>query len=416
MRVVFFNRSYYPDLGATGQLLAELTQDLVRDHDCEVTVVAGPAPGVAALRGLGAHEAHEGVTIIRAKGTRLAPRGFLGRFVNYVSYFLAATWASFRLPQADVVVALTDPPIIGLVAWMTAKRMGARFVFLCQDVFPEVASLLEDFRSETVNAVLQRVNVFLVRRADRIVALGECMKRRLVEGKSADPEKITVIHNWADTSVVTPGKKDNAFSREHGLEDRFVIMHSGNLGLSQNLDMVVEAAAQLASRRDIMFVLVGDGVRRQALMDDVSRRGLDNVLFLPYQPRDRMMESYASADLFIVSLKAGLAGYIVPSKLYGILAAGRAYVAAVEPETEVASIAREYECGAVVAPGDVGGMADEITRLHCDRELTRRLGDRARRAGIQFDRRKQARAYHDLFEGELVEPGARAHAACEARP
>ena len=129
-----------------------------------------------------------------------------------------------------------------------------------------------------------------------------------------------------------------------------------------------------------------------------------------------MTESYASADLFIVSLKAGLAGYIVPSKLYGILAAGRAYVAAVEPETEVASIAREYECGAVVAPGDVGGMVDEITRLHCDRELTRRLGDRARRAGIQFDRRKQAQAYHELFEGELVEPGARAHAACEARP
>ncbi len=226
MRVVFFNRSYYPDLGATGQLLSELTQDLVRDYDCEVTVVAGPAPGAAAPRGLSVSETHEGVTILRAKSTRLAPRGFLGRFVNYVSYFLAATWASFRLPPADVVVALTDPPIIGLVAWMTAKRMGARFVFLCQDVFPEVASLLEDFRSETVNAVLQRVNVFLVRRADRIVALGECMKRRLVDGKNADPEKITVIHNWADTSIVTPGEKDNAFSREHGLEDRFVVGQS----------------------------------------------------------------------------------------------------------------------------------------------------------------------------------------------
>ena len=132
MRIVFFNRSYHPDHGATGQLLTELTQDLVRDHDCEVAVVTGPVTGAAAFRSLHVMETHEGVTILRANGTRFAQRGFFGRFVNYVSYFLAAAWTSFRLPRADVVVSLTDPPIIGLVAWMTAKRMGARFVFLCQ--------------------------------------------------------------------------------------------------------------------------------------------------------------------------------------------------------------------------------------------------------------------------------------------
>jgi len=408
MRIVFFNRSYYPDVGATGQLLTELTQDLVREHGCDVTVVCGPAPE-------GSCHSHRGVEIVRARGTQLPRRGFLGRFTNYVTYFLAAAWTSLTLRRADIVVALTDPPIIGLVAWASSKRMGARFVFLCQDIFPEVASLLEDFKSDTVSAVLQHVNCFLVKRADRVIALGDTMKARLVQGKNADPDKITVIHNWADTDAIVPASKDNPFAREHGLVDKFVVMHSGNIGLSQNLDSWIEVASRFGSAPDVVFLFVGDGVRRDALEADVTRRGLDNVLFLPYQPRASLRDSYATADVFIVSLKPGLAGYIVPSKLYGILAAGRPYVAAVEPATEVATITREHDCGAVVAPGDVGGMVHEITRFHRDRERGARLGRNARRAGTHFDRRKQVRAYRDLFHRELVEAGAHPHAACEAR-
>ena len=122
-------------------------------------------------------------------------------------------------------------------------------------------------------------------------------------------------------------------------------MHSGNIGLSQNLDCWIEVASRLASRPEIVFLFVGDGVRREALRQNVARRGLDNVRFLPYQPRGALRDSYATADVFIVSLKPGLAGYIVPSKLYGILAAGRPYVAAVEPATEVAAISSEHDCG-----------------------------------------------------------------------
>jgi len=171
MRIVFFNRSYYPDTGATGQLLTELTRDLVREHGCDVTVVCGPAPAGELPR----TDSHEGVRILRARGTTWPRHRFWGRFVNYVTYFLGAGWTSLTLGRADIVVALTDPPIIGLVAWACARRMGARFVFLCQDIFPVVARLLDDFESDTVNAVLQRVNCFLVARADRIVALGDTM-------------------------------------------------------------------------------------------------------------------------------------------------------------------------------------------------------------------------------------------------
>jgi putative colanic acid biosynthesis glycosyltransferase WcaI len=411
VRVVFFNRSYWPDFGATGQLLNELSQDLANEHGWEVTVVAGGASSKASF-GLVSRERHAGVAILRAKGTRLARRGFAGRFVNYLSYFFSAAWASFKVGSPDVVVALTDPPIIGLVAWATARRTGARFVFLCQDIFPEVANLLEDFRSERVNAILERVNRFLVRRADRIVALGETMKNRLVEGKGASADKITVIHNWADGNLLSPAPKDNPFAREQGLVHRFVVMHAGNIGLSQNLDALVEAASELRAE-DIVVLFVGDGVRRKPLEEEAARRALENVRFVPYQPRERMRESYATADVFIVSLKRGLAGYIVPSKLYGILAAGRPYIAAIEEDSEVAAITRKHECGLLVAPGDVGGLVHEISRLHRDRNLARRLGENARAASANFERRKQVRAYHDLFERQLRENRARENAAFE---
>jgi glycosyltransferase involved in cell wall biosynthesis len=395
MRVCFFNRSYWPDFGATGQLLTELAEDLVKHHGCEVTVVTGyPLKGGA---GIPAREVRNGVEIVRAAGTTRDPRRFVGRAMNYVTYFASASWAGLRVAKPDVVVALTDPPIIGLAALLAAGRHRARFVFLCQDIFPEVAVLLEDFRNETVNRALELVNRFLVRRADAIVALGDTMKRRLVDGKGADAGRVTVIHNWADCSALVPGPKDNPFARAHGLRDRFVVMHAGNLGLSQNLDVVLEAAERLLAHDGIRFVFVGDGSRRAALEARARERRLSNVTFIPYQPREEMPKSYASADVFIVSLKPGLAGFIVPSKLYSILAAGRPYVAAVEEACEVVEITRQYHCGMVVAPGDSDALAARILELYRDSPLTAEYGQRAREAGLAFDRPGQVAAYARLL-------------------
>src|SRR5262249_45416997 len=157
--------------------------------------------------------------------------------------------------------------------------------YLTQDIFPEVARLLEDFHNETVNNALDRVNRFLLRRADAVIALGDTMRRRLIDEKGADAGKIAVIHNWADCAALAPGPKDNAFARQHGLAGRFVVMHAGNIGLSQNLDIVIAAAVRLREHDDIRFVFVGDGARRQDLERLARDRALDNVIFLPFQPR-----------------------------------------------------------------------------------------------------------------------------------
>jgi colanic acid biosynthesis glycosyl transferase WcaI len=402
VKICFFNRSYWPDQAATGQLLTELAEDLVSRHGCDVTVVAGRALHSARgdRRRFGAvdREARNGVSILRANGTRFQPRRFAGRAANYLTYFGSAALAGVDIGRPDVVVSMTDPPIVGLAARWAARRAGARFVFLCEDVFPEVAALLDDFHNELVNRTLDRVNRFLLREADAIVVLGDRMRRRLVEEKGADAARMTIIHNWADCDAITPGPKDNAFAREHGLADRFVLMHSGNIGMSQNLDVLVEAASRLTSKERLIIAVVGDGARRDALAADAARRGLTNIRFFPYTPKDRLHESFAAADAFLVALRPGIEGYIVPSKVYGILAAGRPYIAALDPSAEAAGIVREYGCGLLATPGDPDALAAAIAAMYDDPAATRLMGQRARSAALQFDRRAAVASYFQLFQ------------------
>ena len=224
----------------------------------------------------------------RAAGTTFPPRRFAGRVSNYLSYFLSACLAGLTVPRPDVVVALTDPPIIGLAALLTARRCGRPVGVLCQDVFPEVAWLLEDFQHATVNRVLERINRRLVRQADRVVALGDTMRQRLIVGKGAEPQKVEVIHNWADCDAIVPGAKDNAFARAHGLAERFVVMHSGNMGLSQHLDTLLDAASLLRPYADLRGGLVGDGHHAAGPGGQGAGAGALERPFLPYQPRESL--------------------------------------------------------------------------------------------------------------------------------
>jgi putative colanic acid biosynthesis glycosyltransferase WcaI len=407
LRVVFFNRSYYPDFGATGQLLTELCEDLVSRFGYDVTVVAGmPLAAEEAIRPVRWYapvrrEQRNGVHILRAWGTSLPNRTIAGRVSNYLSYFTSAAFASLRIGRPDIIVSLTDPPIVALTAIAASRATGARFVFLCQDVFPEVARLLEDFSNSRVEAVLGAISRFTVKRADRIIALGDTMKRRLVETKGASPDKIRVIHNWADAGAIQPGAKDNAFAREHRLVDKFVVMHSGNVGMSQDVDGLLDLAERVRDLPDVVVAIVGEGSRKRFLQHEAERRALSNVRFFPYQAKARLTDSFATADVFIVSLKRGLAGFIVPSKLYGILVAGRPFIAAVEADCEAAHIAREHECGVVIEPGDREAMAAAIRSLHGDPARRDRLAANARAAGLVYDRPRAVEAYRDALEGVL---------------
>jgi colanic acid biosynthesis glycosyl transferase WcaI len=232
------------------------------------------------------------------------------------------------------------------------------------------------------------------------------MRQRLIDNKGAPPETTTIIPSWADTTAIAPGPKRNAFSIAHGLSDRFVVMYSGNIGLSQSLDTIVDAAASLKDLPDLQVVFQGEGVKKSGLQARVAALGLTNVSFLPFASRAALGESFAAADVFIVPLQRGLAGYIVPSKLYGILAAGRPYVAAVESTCEVAALTRLHGSGLLAEPDDAADLAAQVRRFYTDRAMTARCGERARAAALSFDRRLQVARYMDVFNAVRPDAGA----------
>ncbi len=403
LHIAFFNRAFSPEVSATGQLLTELARGLVEDHGARVSVVTGIPLGV--IHGswspphgwcLIGQERWKGISILRARGTSFSKRTLVGRMVNYLTYFGSACWAGLKLKHPDVVIALTDPPIIGLAALMAARRFRAKLVISYRDLFPEAARLLEVLRSPFIEKALRSINQILIRHADALVALGETMRRRLIEEKGAPASRVSVIPDWADCSAIRPVDKRNPFSLAHDLADCFVVMHAGNLGLSQNLDTLLAAADHLRDLPDLKVVLVGDGVRKASLQDQAKQRGLTQVQFLPYSPKEDLSNTFSAADCFIISLKPGLAGYIMPSKLYGILAAGRPYVAAVDDECDVARLTHEHQCGLVAKPGDPADLAEKIRLLYNDRSLLQRLGTNARDAASAFDRPKGVKAYWDL--------------------
>lgn len=401
MHIVFFNRSFYPDIAATGQLLTDLCEGLVHEYGSQVSVVVGPPyhpqNGDFKKRFPLAQEQHNGINILRAHSTNLPKERAIFRFTNYISYFLSSLISGFYLKKPDVIVALTDPPIIGLAGLLWARIYRAKFVFWCQDIFPEVGLLLEDFRNDPLNRVLDKINRFLLRRADKTIAIGETMKRRLAEIKSAPEQKIEVIHNWADCEKIHPINGSNPFRSRYRLNNKFVVMHSGNIGLSQDVEKIIDSAKILRRKKDIVFLIIGDGNKKAQLQQRAREWELDNVIFLPYQPKEVLKYSLSAADLFVISLKRGLAGYIVPSKLYGILASGRPFVAAVDPDCEVATVAKLYKCGVLCPPGDPKELASAIVQLYEDLKTLRKMGKKARKAAKNYDRKVALKSFRGLF-------------------
>ncbi len=402
LHIAFFNRAFYPEVSATGQLLTELAEGLAKTHGCRVSVVAGLPQGTVPQSWktpprwrIFTKERFGEISILRAHSTSFSKKLFAGRVCNYLSYFASACLAGLYLEKPDVIIALTDPPVIGLAALLAARRFRAKLVISYRDLFPEVARLLNNFRNPFVENALHGVNRILIGQADKIIALGEAMRDRLVKEKGAPQEKVLIIRDWADAGVV-PGEKQNPFAQAQGLSDKFVVMHAGNIGASQNLGILIEAAARLKELPNLIFLLIGDGVTRPALEKRAAELSLHNVRFLPYQPKKILSEVFASADCFIISLKPGLSGYIMPSKLYGILAAARPYVATVDEDCDVAHITQRYESGLLARQQDPADLAENLLRLYRDQDLRKRLGSNAGTAAKEFDQRNGIQAYYAL--------------------
>jgi glycosyltransferase involved in cell wall biosynthesis len=322
-----------------------------------------------------------------------------GRLTNYATYVTSSLAAAVTATRPDLVLAWTDPPLIGLAAAMAAKAKRVPFVLATQDVFPDVAIQLGRLTNPALIRLLRRAARAQFSSADRIVSLGRDMDRRL-EALGVQKQKIRTINNWADGSLIRPLSR-SPMRDAWGFVDSFVVMHSGNVGFSQSLETVIDAADLLRTWTDILVAIVGEGAAKARLLADVARRGLSNVRFLAFQPKGSLSESLAAADVHLVGLKRGLTGFIVPSKVYVVMAAGRPFIAAVEGDSEPALIVEEFGCGLRVEPDNAEALADAILRMRDSKR--EEMGLRGRRAFEQhFERGLATTSYRALLE-EVVE-------------
>ena len=344
-RILVLNQYYWPGVEATAQLLAQLCEALARDYD--VTVVTGHLHG----HQLPDEEERNGVRIVRVRSTTYERSQLHHRAANYGSYLGESVRAALRGERPDLVLCMTDPPVVGDIGLVVARRFEVPLLVISQDVFPEIAERVKRLEHPLVLGALRRLVGLYLRRADRVVAIGETMKLRLVH-KGAREGRIEVIPNWVDTNEIQPQPRRNPWSAARGLDDELVVMHSGNIGHAQDLDTLVRAATFLRDLDRLRIMVIGFGARHGELTRLAQRLEVTRtVRFLDYQPREQLPLSLATGDLHYVGLARGLSGFVVPSRLYGILAAGRPVLVSADGDSEIVRIVEEVACGIVVPPG-----------------------------------------------------------------
>jgi colanic acid biosynthesis glycosyl transferase WcaI len=369
-RILVLNQYYAPAFESTGQLLTQLCEALAADHD--VSVVTGAVDGAG--RG---HERRNGVDVIRVSSTSFERRRLSLRALNYVTYALSSIAIGLTRSRPDLVVCMSDPPFVPAFAYFIARRYRVPYVAIVQDVFPEIAVELGRLR----NPVLVRTLGLLVgvglRRASRVVAIGETMRERLIL-KGVRPERIVVIRNWVDAAALTPQLKSNDWAQQHRLQDKFVVMHSGNVGNAQNLDVLIRAATFLRDIKDLRIVVIGSGARQADLVELAATLEVDQVIFMPYQKPDVLSQSLSTADAHFIGLVHGLSGYVVPSRMNGVMSVGRPVIVAADRESEIVRVVEESDAGVVIPPGRPEALAEVIRDAYEGRYDLAGMGRRGR--------------------------------------
>jgi colanic acid biosynthesis glycosyl transferase WcaI len=324
---------------------------------------------------------------------------------------LSGLVSALSRPRPDAVLAMSPPLTLGLAGWMAARLRRAPFVFNIQDVFPDVAVELGMITNPAIISMASWLERFTYLRSDAVTVLSDDLRDNVARKLGGHrPDRVRVIPNFVDIEHIRPAPRQNRYREEFGLTGKTVVMYAGNVGFSQSLDLVLDAAAALAHEPDLVFVINGGGAARA----DLQRRASNapNVRFVDMQPKDRLPELLAAADIHVVPLRRGLARSSVPSKMYSILAAGRPIVASVDAGTEVAVVVDRAGAGLTVPPDDPEAFTKALARLVGDPDEAERMGQ----AGRAFvERWASPAAIAEQYEALFAELQARTSRFGKAR-
>ncbi len=370
MRMLFINQFFWPDSSATSQQLTDL-----------VVALAARGTDVAVLCGEGGYAAAAGSTPPPAAVHRVSAlpfvRGRLGRVLSYLSFYATAFVRALTVRRADVVVSMTTPPLISVLGAALKLFRGSRHFIWEQDLYPEIAVDLDYLkRGGLVHRITGRIADAVRQHADGILVLGPCMKDRLI-ARGVSAEKIHIAEHWASSTAIRPMPRP-------GNPEELVVLYSGNLGMAHDLATVQGAIAQLQNDARVRFLFAGTGDKRQVLADFCQHEGIQTVEFRPFVARDRLSEGLAAGDIGLVTQREESCGAVVPSKAYGILAAGRPVLFVGPAKATPALLIERHGCGWRVDCGDVEGLTSLLRFLADHPEAVKAAGRRAREALVRY--------------------------------
>jgi len=374
--IIFVHSLFYPDHSAASQILTDLAFYLA-DNDFKVSVITSRKMYHGNGSQLKNFEKINEVNIYRQWSLSLGKTGFIKRLIDYVSLEISMVLKIIRFTKRyDTVIFLTDPPLLSLIATPIILIKGAYIVNWLQDLYPEVAVSVGILAQKSlVNKILKKIRNSILNKANMNVVIGQHMFNYLIEN-NVELKKIQLIPNWANSDDLVPVlHQDNPLREEWGLQDKFVVGYSGNLGKAHDFLTISNAIKLLQDSSNICFLFIGGGSGMDALQNHCEEKGYKNVIFKPYQPRKFLRFSLSLSDVHWVTLEPKMESFIVPSKIYGLLATAKPIIFIGHKNGEIAHLINKASCGKIINQGDSNKLAITIVELSKDLDLVSKMGN-----------------------------------------
>ena len=385
-KITFVINYFYPDLAATSQLMTELTS--IIQNDFEITVIAAQ-PGYAGEKNKGQKIFEEdylgNIKIIRIKLPEVDKNSKISRIRYIFSYFALANIALLKEKKTDIIFTISQPPVLGgLIGTIGKFLKRSRHIYSIHDFNPEQAEAVAYTSKQFIFDFAKAVDKMNCRYADHVLLVGRDMAETLEKRfENSKVPEYTVISNWTNETEILPLDKSDelvdGFLKKNGIQNKFIVMYSGNLGLYYDLENIIEIAKEFREEPDLMFLFIGEGAVKQKMQNYAEKNNLENVLFLPYQAKEFIPYSLNAADVHLVVNQKGIKGVSVPSKIYGVMAAGKPVLGVVEPESEIDRLVTESGSGIVVDPQNYKDIVKSLKYFYqMDKNELKEMGVKGR--------------------------------------
>ena len=395
---------FYPELVSTGQTLTELCEELVQ-LGINVEVICGPPTILNRDKKIPKRMEHKGIRIRRVWGTHFPKLNLFGRIINQLTFTVSAFFHLLFHRSRKPILVLTNPPFLDVsCAILKALKIGASYIYLIFDVYPDTAVHLGVLKKNGfISRCWERLNAFVLRHASAIVVIGRCMQDVIKQkankfGLKLD-DKLHHISVWSDDKLISSAsEQENPLRKKWNLQGKFVVGYFGNMGRFHDMETIIEAVEIMKDQDNMCFLFVGEGYKKQTTMGYAAGHNLQNCRFHTYVTREDLGYLMHLADVGIVSLLEGQEGLSVPSKAFGLMAAGVPIVAVMSANSEVARIVREENCGTLIKPGEKKVLANSILQLYNDKVQLKQMSTNALRAiNEKYNLSNISRRYFDLI-------------------